>query len=192
MNADVRTLKKVISDVSVDSDGFPSMLEKATVVASNCKRAEASEFGTGRKLGARTSSSAFEESVQKRRLKLSLGFATRDEAPLEKEPDKKVVLKRPAAKVSKAKGKGGVVKSVSPLQKWVKLQKAVAYKGNIRAYIMGSLAKGQPCRLIVGCSVKQSSQYMWIIDHIMDMMQQKGLSKEEAVQLREKLIVEWP
>ena len=125
-----RTLKKVISEVSVDSDGFPSMLKTAEdeeaappcdrdCVSNPCERD--SVFVSS--LGTKTSPEAFKSFEKKKLLRCALGY--------------EVLAKRPATVSSMCKSTPDTNLAKGP---WVKLQKTIAKK-SARSYILGSLCE---------------------------------------------------
>ena len=171
-----RTLKKVVSEVSVDSDGFPAFLRNESREEDDpCERAP-----KYRNLGTKTSSEQWQRAQEQRQLRMSLGY----EENLGSERN----MKRPAAAghVLQVEASSSSVKTV-----WIKLQKTIA-KSPPRSYILGSLEKGQKPKLIVEVSMKRSSKYLWIIDQIMHELKAKGLSKEGALRLREEMCSKFP
>ena len=175
-----RILKQNISDVSVDSEGFPNLLKeelspKGDSTASKtvhipCKRAEkVCKFSAP--VGSKVSLDTWSAQQEQRALRASLGYNT--------------VLKRPASAKETKKdlslGKEG----------WLRLQKTIA-KSPARSYILGSLEKGAKPKLIVEVSEKRSSQYIWIVDQILEQLKQKMLTKQQALDLRDALCAQHP
>jgi hypothetical protein len=168
---DKRTLKKNISAVSVDSDGFPAFLKHDKMEDdAPCERDP-----KHRKLGQKVSAEQWSKSQEQRQLKMSLGFESES------------VSKRPAT----AKDAKTTLTSSSDACVWVKLSKTVA-KSPARSYILGSLEKGQKPKLIVEVSAKRSTRFVWIIDQIMKELQSKHLSKDGALKLRDDLCAKHP
>jgi hypothetical protein len=166
-----RTLKKTVSAVSVDSDGFPAFLKHDKIEDdAPCERDP-----KHRNLGHKISAETWSKSQEQRQLKMSLGFESES------------VLKKPAS----AKEVKPTPSSSSSACVWVKLQKTTG-KCPARSYILGSLAKGQKPKLIVEVSMKRSSQFVWIIDEIMKQLQAKHLSKGDALKLRDELCLQYP
>ena len=168
-----RTLKKVVSEVSVDSDGFPAFLKQGEMEDDGpCERDP-----KHRNLGQKVSAEQWSKSQEQRQLKMSLGFEAVS------------VLKRPAS--AEAKAVKTTPASSSNACVWAKLSKTIA-KSPARSYILGSLEEGQKSKLIVEVSVKRSTRYVWIIDQIMQELRSKHLSKEDALKLRDDLCAKHP
>lgn len=168
-----RTLKKEVSKVSVDSDGFPAFLKQNEVQDDvPCERDP-----KHRNLGQKVSAEQWSKSQEQRHLKISLGFEAVS------------VSKRPAS--AKAKAVQTMHASSSNACVWVKLSKTIG-KSPARSYILGSLEQGQKSKLIVEVSAKRSTQYVWIIDQILQELRSKNLSKMDALKLRDALCARHP
>ena len=179
-----RVLKKEVSNVSVDSSGFPQMLK------SPCKRESPSQQELPRMVRRRLGSKVckFEPSAQTSAcswgdhkddcLKAALGF---DKAILP-------VLKKPAA-LGKAVCKRGEEPENLEERPWFKLQKTKATNPE-RTYITGNRQPGEKMRLIVEISRKWSVHHDKIADKIMQELRATNLTKEGALVLRAKLCKE--
>ena len=182
-----RKLKQEDNEVSMDSNGFPKMFGSPE----NTKKAEEAEAMPvaamamdRRRPGNKTAP------LEKGELHNALEFRTKAQ-------------KKPAGAVRKAK-KGGSLggaqkKHAGALEKvqgqrkpWVKIRKTVAKKSNPRAYLTGTKEEGSPLQLIVEVTAKRCPEgYMEVIDQIWTSLEKDGLTKEEAVDLREKLCKQW-
>jgi hypothetical protein len=174
-----RKLKAQPSACSVDSDGFPNML-------SSPQKAKQDDASNAPKSFLRkrlcTSSNAVPCSTWSNEegnfdLKGSLGYD---------------VCKRPATKESKVdalpKADDSLAKDRTP---WLKLGKTIGKKP-ARAYICGSHAEKDKVKLIVEVSEKRSSKYLQIIDHILDALKSQHLTKNECLEMRTKLCLQFP
>ena len=102
--------------------------------------------------------------------------------------------KRPAAALKKAKGKAKskakALKKAPASQpqktKWVKLRKTTGTNPE-RCYITGSTEIGGKLKLIVEVSHKRTPHYKAVADTLMARIEEQQLSKEQALELRDKL-----
>ena len=125
---DLELLKKVISEVSVDSDGFPSMLKTAEdeeaapcdrdCVSNPCER----DSVLVSSLGTKTSPEAF-KSFEQELFRCALGYEV-------------LATKKPAAASSMCKSTPDTNVAKGP---WVKLRKKTIAKKPARSYILGPL-----------------------------------------------------
>ena len=178
-----RKLKQHDSEVSMDNKGFPKMFGSPE----STEKAEAMPVAAmamdRRRPGNKTAP------LEKGELHQALGFGTKAQ-------------KKPASALGKAKagalGKAqkkpaGALEKVQGQRKpWVKIRKTVAKKSNPRAYLTGTREEGSPLQLIVEVTAKRCPQgYLEIIDQIWTSLEKDDLTKEEAVDLREKLRKQW-
>lgn len=168
-----KRLKKEVSNVSVDSQGYPKML------ASPCKKDAGPELqiptSMRRRRGKQSSSSnekAWEQEPDAE-LRDALGFGSKEEA-----------MKKPA---SLAKVEATLKKDERP---WWKLQKTKARVPE-RTYITGNKHKTEKMRLIVEITQKWSAHHSEIADEILKELRERNISKEDAVVLRAKLCKEY-
>ena len=192
------------SNMSVDSDGFPKML------TSPCKEDPSSKEDVTprsflRKMGTRVeskqepSSSSWVQSDVKPDLKAALGYeqnpaANAPKSAKAKAPSKAAALPK-VASGSKSKAQpaslpkdadGGKVR-----KPWLKLKTTIG-KNPPKAYICGSHDEAGKVHLIVEVTEKRSSQFLRIIDHILDALKTEHLSKNEALELRHELCLKHP
>jgi hypothetical protein len=199
-----RVLKQQLStasDLSVDADGFPKMLQ------SPCKKEPLSDDPfTGpsflRKMGSRAaladdpSSSivGWKQTDANPSLKDALGYNPKVSAGATKTGRPKTSSK--AAALPKAVAKTSLQKA-APLPKdagvrkpWLKLTKTVG-RNPPRAYICGSHDQASKVHLIVEVTEKRSTHYLKIVDHIMDSLKADSLTKNEALELRHDLCTQF-
>ena len=100
--------------------------------------------------------------------------------PRQKKTDLK---KRPAAKSEKIPAKRRF---------WKKIIFVDANKPKPRAYLQGCYEGESKKRLICEVSVTRTTQYKKVVQIIKEQCEQKGLTKEEALELREKLCEKYP
>ena len=74
---------------------------------------------------------------------------------------------------------------------WLKLKTTIG-KNPPKAYICGSHDEAGKVHLIVEVTEKRSSQFLRIIDHILDALKTEHLSKNEALELRHELCLKHP
>lgn len=167
-----RTLKKEISDVSVDSQGFPRMIESPAEVPK--------VWTPPKRLGAKLSEKDWQQSQDQKSLRCSLGLST--DASLSTSSSSN---KRPLEK-------GTPMSSSAPLlTPWLKLSKTNASKPE-RSYILGSKIKGEKMKLVIEVPKTWSSQYSFVVDKIMQKLRDEHLSKEQARELRNELCKKYP
>ena len=208
----VKRLKKEISDVSVDSQGYPKDLE--TPEKSTLPKGEKSSSPTLAKGDVIRNSTLAKGMVNKRRRLLRKRMGSRVlpmssslDAGLEqafgfKENSKKrkktkALAKGKAKALAKGKAKALAKGKAKALAKgnsscgskppWWRLRITRSLKPP-RAYITGSKEVGaKKLPLIVEVSGKRSKKYNQIIDMIYKELQEKRLTKEEAIQMRNEL-----
>jgi hypothetical protein len=180
-----RKLKKTVSDVSVDSHGFPK--ELATPQKSPPRLWQKKRVGT---MGKHQASEPVHQG-----LKATLGL-------------NKDGLKKPAAALKKAAGTSKTIKKNSlkkepekktPTEKaslkkdrqpWAKISKTTP-RNPARCYLTGCHHKDEKKFLIVEVSHKWSLQYSFVVDRIKEALEKDHLTKEEALQMRVDLCAQF-
>ena len=173
-----RSLKARVSDVSLDSDGFPKVL------ASPQKGASPPRLWKKKRGNFQPQASAEVHGG----LKDAMGVLKKPsakQASLKKEKSKKPALKKVA--------KNEALKKVEATERkpWEKKFKTTA-KNPERSYLTGRFSKDQDKFLIVEVTKKMSLQYRWIIDRIKDSLEKEHITKHEAIQMRESLCFQHP
>ena len=178
-----RTLKKEISAASVDSDGFPMMLQTPDERYPSTLR---------HRLGTKTSEENWKKKQENKELKLALGFGLPSSSS-----KTKPLVKGPCSSSSSSKTKplvkGTLVKGPTPLVKgkWLKLSKTTATHPE-RSYILGKHEKNEKMKLIVEVPRTWSEQYSFVIDKILQELREKSITKDEARELRLTLCNKYP
>ena len=169
-----KNLKRNVSEVSVDSSGFPMVLKDAE----DDIDARTEDYTALEETAPLKSSSSANWSQHDRNpdLMQALGFNKSESLPL-----KKGALKKASAK-PKSIPSSGTARTV-----WLKLYKTVTKKDPFRAYICGTTEKDPQKRLIVEVTQKQSPDYLAIIEKIMEKLEKKNISKEEAMAMKQQL-----
>ena len=179
-----RSLKKENSDVSLDSQGFPMALKtppKEKKDAGPCRLLK-------RKVSAQVHTKA---PVADAKLKaaMGLGSSTDTKKPLKKGALKKKPGTKPLGVGTGAKplGKGSGHALKAPAGRWLKIYRTNANKPQPRSYLCGAKDKSGAKPLIVEVTQSMSTQYHKIISIIKEKLEQEGISKEEALALRDVL-----
>ena len=199
-----RKLKPLVSDVSLDSQGFPACFTsplEAQPTTSPLSKGGCPEKGDS--LPSEEASSSHSQampSLPKGQVPSSASalckpsFMRRRLGQKTPEPTASlkeqlcIVMKKPAALVKRAEATSEKHNSTSPVARkpWLKLSKVNA-KNPERAYIIGSQEPGEKNRLIVEIPMKRSASYSAHIDAILAKLRENHLTKNEAIQLREEL-----
>jgi hypothetical protein len=176
-----RDLKKNLSEVSVDEDGFPKMLN------SPAKDGGGSQSS---RLGTKVSEESWQDENQKKLLRCSLGFNKSENTSTSSSSRKRHLGKGDPEPVEgdSGIGKGDPVIGEGP---WLKLSKTNASKPE-RAYILGCHSKDEKMKLVVEVAKTWSSQYSFVIDQILKALREENLTKEQAKELRAKLCEQYP
>ena len=205
-SAPSKRLKKEVSEVSMDSEGYPRCFKtpqtKEEQPLPKGEGAEASKPKEEQPLpkGDAETSNAMQPSFMRRRLGQALPVVDNDE---DFKKDMGLIAKRPAGKGKKKKDKKGIEKKPATLDKragafeassfggtrkpWVKLKKTRGKKPE-RAYITGTTEVGNPkLKLVVEIRKSRSERYDEHIDTIMGQLKKKHLTKQEALDLRGRL-----
>ena len=179
-----RKLKVNPSDISLDSQGFPSMLKSPN----HCKDA-----GPSRILTKRVGQTLVKGPVAKKPgLREAMGF---DKGQKKKpaaasskaaaKPKAKACFKKPAAKL---KGDHVALQGDGP---WLTLNKVNGSKPE-RAYVLGSKVKGVQPKLIIEVTKHMSKRYNLVLDKIIDSLKKENLCKEDAKSLRAEPCSKYP
>ena len=172
-----RSLKARVSDVSLDSDGFPKVL------ASPQKGASPPRLWKKQRGNFQPQASAEVHGG----LKDAMGVLKKPSAKISL---KKEVFKNPALRKV---GKNETLKKVEDTERmpWQKKIQTNAKKPE-RSYLTGRFSKDQDKFLIVEVTKKMSLQYRWIIARIKDSLEKEHITKHEATQMREDLCFQHP
>ena len=181
-----RALKKVISEVSVDEDGFPKMADSPIIEPVE------KTWTPPKRLGSKLSLESWEEEQRQKMLRTSLGFESPAPPILSSSSSSS---KAPLAKGPLPKGKSKApLKKAKPLEKgspWFKLAKTNASKPE-RSYILGSKSKGEKMKLIVEVPLRWSTQYLLVVDKLTQALREDNLTKDQARELRSELRKQYP
>ena len=188
-----RKLKAQPSACSLDSDGYPSMISspKKTDPA---VAADVPKSFLRKRIGSLatepTPSMKWNKEESNVDLKGALGYEE--------------VLKRPAAKKVKSEPANGALPKAESLVKdqpraqddvsqkpWLQLKTTFA-KNPARAYICGSHEPKDKVKLIVEVTEKRSSKYKHIIEHIRHALLTQHLTKNQALEMRTDLCLQFP
>lgn len=184
-NEKKRKLKVQPSDVSLDSNGFPSML----------KSPEHSKMkaGPSRILSKRVGQTLVKgEVAEKAGLREAMGFDKGQKkkpaaasSKAKAKPKAKACVKKPSAKL---KGNHAALEGDGP---WLTLHKVNGSKPE-RAYVLGSKVKGVKPKLIIEVTKTMSKRYNFVLDKIIDSLKKENLCKEDAKSLRAQLCSTYP
>ena len=107
-------------------------------------------------------------------------------------PKKQVPKKKPLKK-GPVTTHAGASPAAFPRKVWTKLQVTKSQKEPWRAYICGTTADDgkPPLHLIVETRHKNHAQYLEILQHTKDRLEQDHLTKDEAAQLRKECYDTW-
>ena len=185
-----RKLKEELTNVSLDSDGFPKCLGSEPSCSKQKEAASSSQAlpkGLGdsqalpkgmkqrHRLGKRVALPISESS----NLKSKMGFTSKQRKSLTKaQGQKKKKKSKPAPAAKEGQGTAGV---------WAKLKLTKAQKPVPRAYITDTLVKGEKVKLIVEISIKRSPNYLQHIETIFAKLETEGLRKQDALDERDRL-----
>ena len=187
-----RRLRVHVSDVSLDSCGFPSALKSTP---SKSPRVRIFHKRPGQR-AAEVEEKHVDEAERAR-----MGFSAT--SGLKKRPaarnleDQREMKKRPAARKLEdqravSAGAGGAdCAGLEDEGPWLNLAKTKA-KNPERTYLCGHKRKGAKPRLVVEVSKARSRRHCWIIDKIQDALEQEHVTKKEALALRDKFCAEYP
>jgi len=208
-----RALCPRVSDVSVDSDGFPSILKGAPATPPEApqplkKGEESSCSFKGRQCGSilrprldcqgvvTKTNEGWTAQDENTDLKKSMGFQVSSGSGVTA-PAPGPLCKRPAAAAAAAtvRRRPAASSQQHPRERkpWVKISRTIA-KHNPRAYLVGTTShcKGAKLLHIVTVTQKNSAMYVAITDRIHEALKKDHLTKEEAVQLKNRLLQQQP
>lgn len=212
-----KCLKRKASDASLDSDGFPKLLQSPEVKKSPCKKGGKSQpkdkKATPHMLWKRAGSSCTKASkpLEKRqqplekRQQAEAGSIDTEQSLQDKmgygsKPKKKPASKTKAVpKATTAKGKKPLKKGKEPLKKGKPTNQAndkkkfcqlrvTNAKNPERSYLTGCHLGTTQRRLVVEVPATWTKDYKTVIAKIKKEMEAKGLTKPEALALRAKLV----
>ena len=205
-----KRLKKEISDVSVDSEGFPKCFatpehEKMSLPALALGDEEPLTKGKSKEpltKGDTEQSQGIPSFLRRRPGQLLAKGSPKEPAALQESLG--IVAKKPACKKpgkkKKEKKKGPLAKgdtkttpAPSSRKPWTKLQVTQTKKPPFRIYICGTTEKHGKGKkhLIVECTKAKHSQYVAIMSEIKRRLETEHLTKEEAINLRAELCSTW-
>ena len=140
-----------------------------------------------RRREGRLAAAAASSAGEKANLKSKLGMVAKMKRPAAKLAKKASAKKKPL-KEGPVTTHAGASPAAFPRKVWTKLQKEPW-----RAYICGTTADDgkPPLHLIVETRHKNHVQYLEILQHIKDRLEQDHLTKDEAVQLRKECYDTW-
>ena len=204
-NLDKRSLKKQISDVSMDSNGYPACLkspnkrqlaiEDEKPLPKGQAKPKAPPTFLRRKIGQKAACQKQEVERGQSELKEAMGI--KEVKDKRKKNCKKKSAKKPVAMKKKAAVglKQKPAAHISPCPKgpssskrpWQKLRITNALKPVPRTYITGTYEKSGKCILIVEVSSKRSPEHRQVANHILRKLQEKHLTKQQALALRDEL-----
>ena len=199
-----RTLKKEVSNVSIDSQGFPAslkspkeskaspedpLLKGKSSSASHVEPAadEAKELAQPsfkrRRLGQRISQQTPKASNTIRD-ELGIGGGLKRQATKKNKPKSK-------SKPSSASLVKGSAPTCYPRKEWVKLKVTKSKKAPLRSYIGGTTEPGGKVHLIVETKQARNPKYVEILGEIILKLKTERITKEEAICLRDELYEAW-
>ena len=207
-NLGKRKLKKELSEVSMDSKGYPACLkspnqrllaiEDEKPLPKGLAKPKEPSF-LRRKIGQQTACQKQEVERGEGELKEAMGIKeakgkkkkicnNKSKKKSAKEPvalKKKAALaltKKPAAHI------GPCPKGPSSSKRaWQKLRITNAHKPVPRTYITGTYERSGKCSLIVEVSSKRSPEHRQVANHILRKLQKEHLTKQQALALRDEL-----
>ena len=187
-----RRVRVQVSDVSLDSSGFPSALKSTP---SKSPRVRIFHKRPGQR-AAELEEKAVDEAERARMGFSSTSKVTKRPAARSEE-DQREMKKRPAARnledrlaVAAAAG-GADPAGLEEEGPWLKLVTTNA-KNPERTYLCGYKRQGAKPRLVVEVSKARSRRHCWIIEKIKDALEQEHLTKKAALSLRDKFCAEYP
>eukprot|EP00435_Cladocopium_sp_Y103_P053550 s2178_g17.t1 len=198
-----KCLKRKTSDASLDSDGFPKILQSPEVKKSPCKKGSRGppkdEKAKPHTLWRRAGSSCTKTSKPlEKRQQEEAGSTATEQSLQDKMGYGSKPKKKPASK-TKAKPKATPTKCKKPLQqgkpktkaddkkKFCQLRVTNAKKPE-RSYLTGCHLGTTQRRLVVEVPAKWTKKYKTVVQEIKEKMEAKGLTKAEALALRTKLV----
>ena len=163
-----RKLAPRISDVSLDSEGFPGMFSSPSKKA---RTASSSQVMCLRRASSR--------------LHAAMGYGLEKPKP----ETKAKPAKKPASCLGKGKSKPGKALADEPKERepWVDLKQTDANKPQPRSYLQGRVEGGK-LHLIVEVAQNMPTHYLAIIGKIRCALEKGNLTKAEALAMRKDLL----
>lgn len=193
-----KRLKKEMSDISLDSRGFPKCLatpDKPTeALTKGENEGEEKEEETKEEEGNVAGPSFFRRrpgqlalvpKAQNEDLKEELGL--KGPSKPSKKPAKKPAALTKGKPTHPSLTKGGAKKRVP----WAKLLVTKTKKEPWRSYVQGTHEVGGKARLIVETTYAKHREYLAILEAIRKRLEAEHLTKEEAVEYRNHLYLTW-
>lgn len=175
-----------VSDVSVDSCGFPRMLDSPKHEPEEVAPEQCEMSFLRQRLGAKANAH-IEPSASSSNLRAALGYGSPATVPLPLPALPKATCKSQSSCLAK-----GPSASSSDRLPWVKLRRCNANNPE-RSYICGTTSTDdKKLFLIVEVSKNWSLQYMEITDKIFEALQNDAITKQEALDLRKSLCEQYP
>ena len=168
------------------------MPERNSLPKGNTLAKEIAEPSFLRRREGRLAAAAASSAGEKANLKSKLGMVAKMKRPAAKLAKKASAKKKPLKK-GPVTTHAGASPAAFPRKVWTKLQVTKSQKEPWRAYICGTTADDgkPPLHLIVETRHKNHVQYLEILQHIKDRLEQDHLTKDEAVQLRKECYDTW-
>lgn len=199
-----RKLKKEVSDVSIDSQGFPKCLQSPEASKTSPEdpllkgEPPSASHGAGAEPAHHEARKELAQPSFKRR---RLGQAISQQPPTGSatiRDELGIGMKKPAAKKPKGKSKPsskslvkGVAPASYPRKEWIKLKVTKSNKEPLRCYICGTTEPGGKVRLIVETRHARNPKYLEILEEIKVKLETEHITKQEAISLRDELYETW-
>lgn len=193
-----RTLKREVSNVSIDSQGFPVSLKSP-------KESKASPEDPLLKGKSSSASHEAKELPQPSFKRRRLGQRISEQTPrasntLRDELGIGACKKKPAGRKNTPKSKSkpsstslvkGSAPACYPRKEWVKLKVTKSKQEPLRSYICGTTEPGGKVHLIVETRQARNPKYLEILEEIKLKLETEHITKQEAVCLRDELYEAW-
>ena len=199
-----RKLKKEVSDVSIDSQGFPKCLQSPEASKTSPEdpllkgEPPSASHGAGAEPAPHEARKELAQPSFKRR---RLGQAMSQQPPTASatiRDELGIGMKKPAAKMPKGKSKPsskslvkGVAPASYPRKEWTKLKVTKSNKAPLRSYICGTTEPGGKVHLIVETRHAKNPKYLEILEEIKLKLETEHITKQEAICLRDELYEAW-
>ena len=183
----LKVLQARVSDASLDSDGFPNILKSPK----DTKDTKCTGLSHPLKKGKGASSTAMVPVLDHWELQAAMGYGSKAHKKPAAKPSTKMSPKKgqPLTKKAKKKGQPLIKKTAGPdpSKSWVSLRVTSA-KDPERTYLTGCQEGSTQRRLVVEVPAKWSKDHKGIILRIKKDMEEKKLTKGDAIALRSKLV----
>lgn len=189
-----RKLRKTISDASVDSQGFPKMLNECPSPAQSTANSPGIRkriIGKSPPLEKGKRQVEAQDDEDDAYLKIAMGFAKKQPSKKGSKPSSPKAESSRAPTPLKKGGTAQASKHSGARKPWWRLRK---HRGNNpeKAYIVGSTQPGaKKLPLIVEVTRARSPHYNEVADQILEALQTQHITKEEALQMRADLCTPW-